>query len=1724
MSENEGMDALVRKRGTCKAKVTHFEKYIANLENTYPNKIVADRIAYLDLETRFKRFSQVFDEFEQIQGGIEEVCELASLEQQYTEREIFNNSYCDLAARAKVFLVEENIRVGTESRLVESSDGSGSESLQNLNNKGVKLPTIEIRTFTGDYSAWLEFRDTYISLIHENDSLSEIQKFHYLRSFLSPNVLEVIASLGFSGSNYEAAWKLICNRYNNNKILVQNHVKELFSLDKIQEESSSVLRSLADSVDKHIRSLNALDESTENWDTLLIYLISSKLDSVSLRKWEQVRGEIKKPLLSDITKFLRERASLLESLEQTRPEKRLGSKFKVDAKYKQGNMRSLVAANVSCYYCRKDHVVRDCPDFASLSVNERLQEAKRKRLCLNCLRAGHVLKDCRAGPCQVCKSRHNSLLHINRERIVEATASPESNAENMNCTFSSQKKEGVLLSTALVRVLDKNNQCHTARALLDPGSQSSFLTKSFSDKLLTPMIKVNIKICGLNETESSVTGKMNVKVQSCVNSFSLDMSCLVVPLITGPLPNFRVSMKDLRIPSNITLADPTFNTIGPIDMLIGADCFWHLLCVGQIKLGENSPVLQKSKLGWIVSGKVAEQLHSSRNNLTIMCNLSKRDEIDRQLSRFWEIEECTSGKPHSPEEIACEKHFVDTFSRLADGRFVVEMPLKDSPDRLGESYNTAKRQFLSLERKFERDPTYRDLYCNFIEEYIRLGHMTRVVDPSVSQHSFYLPHHGVLKLSSSTTKLRTVFNASAKTTSGYALNDLLMVGPTIQPDLFTTLVRFRKFHFVLAADIEKMYRMVWVDPSQRCLLRILWRDCPDNEIDVYELNTVTYGTSSAAFLAIRCLYQLGIEAEQSSSIAANAIKNHFYVDDMLTGGDTIQDTVILANELHEILKGGGFFLRKWVSNEPSILKDIESSSESEVVGIGSRENNKTLGILWNGKGDYFFYSIGSQSSLKVTKRVVLSEISQVFDPLGLLSGCIILAKIFLRDLWLERLGWDDALSQHLYTRYMQIRNDLKFLNDMKVDRKVICKDATQVELHVFSDSSSYAMGSCVYLRSIDNQGNIFVNLVCAKSRVAPLKVQTIPRLELMAAVLSAHLCAKVVRAMEIELHHITFWTDSTIVLGWICTPPHMLQVFVANRVVTIQELTDVRSWRHVRTQDNPADFVSRGVSPKDLLSLDMYWSGPSWLQKDERFWPVSSVIPKHDELPEIKRGPVANVSTLDTEVIDFSRYSNLSRLERVVAYCLRFKGNCLKQNGKKEYTPLSCSEISHASLVLARLSQRLAFPEEFSALVKDGKLSCKSKLSKLHPFLDTNGLIRVGGRLNNSDYLYEKKHPIVLCTKQAFTRLLFAREHKRLLHAGPQLLLSVIRENYWPIAGRGLARKIFHECVICFRNCPKLTNPMMGDLPKRRVTPAPPFYTTGVDYAGPFQVKDRQGRGCRVTKAYVAVFVCFATRALHLELVSDLTKEAFLAALKRFVGRRGKPDKVYSDNGTNFKGAFHELAKLGKFLQDNANSLVEALENKGISWSFIPAGSPHFGGLWESGVKTVKYHLKRVAGNALLTFEDFYTLLVEIEAVVNSRPMHPLSNDPDDMTPLTPSHFLIGRAMESVPDKNYTQYSINRLSHFQRIQQMKGHFWTRWSREYISELQKRQKWTTHQGELHQNDLVVLKEENLSPLKWLLGRIIETHPGKDGIVRVATIKTKHGTIQRSFSKICPLPKL
>ncbi|XP_018361404.1 PREDICTED: uncharacterized protein LOC108760104 [Trachymyrmex cornetzi] len=457
-----------------------------------------------------------------------------------------------------------------------------------------------------------------------------------------------------------------------------------------------------------------------------------------------------------------------------------------------------------------------------------------------------------------------------------------------------------------------------------------------------------------------------------------------------------------------------------------------------------------------------------------------------------------------------------------------------------------------------------------------------------------------------------------------------------------------------------------------------------------------------------------------------------------------------------------------------------------------------------------------------------------------------------------------------------------------------------------------------------------------------------------------------------------------------------------------------------------------------------------------------------------------------------------------------------------EFLPLSVSELETAKLALVKIVQREWFQDDIHNISKFGAVNRRSPILKLNPFLDANGILRVGGRLRHANLSYNAKHPILIPAQHRLTRLIIIHEHCRLFHAGAQLTLASIRQEFWPCSARNLVRHVINTCVICFRNSPKLSTTLMGDLPEARVKGGTrPFEACGIDYAGSVYYKEGQRKNSRSIKCFIAIFVCFTTKAVHLELSSDLTSDAFLNILKRFIARRGRPNHIYSDNGLNFVGAERELRELFNH-KEAKQQIIDNMANEHIQWHFISPRAPHMGGLWEAAVKAVKFHLIRIAGEASLRHEELNTLLVQIEAILNSRPLTPLSADPNDFSVLTAGHFLIGCPLIAYPEPTITDLNINRLDRWQRVEQLRQQFWLRWTKEYLHVCQQRSKWNTITNPIQIGQLVILKEDNLPPLSWKLGRIKEVYPGQDGIIRTALIHTARSDYKRPITKLCVLP--
>ena len=1704
---------LKKQRATVKAKFTRFINFLKDADND---------TNYREIELRLNKVENSLDLFEGIQNEIDSLTEETSDDFNEFEKLYFStmSRAYELIDTKKSFLTASAVGAA---EIATFADNTRVHAAQRHNQ--VRLPKIELTTFNGSYENWLDFYNSFKSMVHDNLELTGIQKLHYLRSSLKGEASYVINALETSHENYEVAWDLITTRYNNTRVIAQKHIKTLMEVPSISRESAYDLRKLIDTIRTHLRALKTLGQPVDSWDGLLIYSITNKLDRNSHREWEKSITGSEMPRMTDFMSFLEQRCQVLQATIVNINPNNMSNSY-TSFKSNQNNMHkrqvfALTKNSDGCILCKGSHQLHRCEVFQKMTVRDRIEKMKALKFCFNCLHNGHRNDNCKWTGCKKCGKNHNTMLHLEDKDYKHAQdenekklsfEQPQSSTKNFSTLISTQ----MLLSTALINMKGKNGNTFQARVLLDNGSQSHFIRRNFAEFLNLPFENIDIPVESLNQLETRIKHKIRAEIQSQNSNYKETLEFLVVPKICDHLPNQLINRKLLNIPKNIQLADPGFYKPDTIDALIGVEVFYDLLCVGQIEIAGYRAKLQKTKLGWIIAGK----FDNNENKIKSSKCMFVQDNLHKFMTKFWEIEEIGEKKFLSEEEFQAEEHFKNNTTRDPHtGRYTVKLAFNEKIERLGNSQKLTEKQFLSLERRLAKSPDLKGQYIEYMRESIASNHMIKLNEGEISSKHCFLPHHHVIKESSLTTKLRVVYNASSKTSTGISLNDCLKIGPVVQNTSFDIVLRFRTHQIVLLADIEKMYKQIYLDKNDAQYQLSFWRENENDNLHVYCIPVVLFGCASAPYLATRTLNQLAEDEKLKFPMASKIVPRDFYVDDLMTGADNIKEAKQLRDELIGITKAGGFTLRKWSSNNSEILDSLPIDTKINLLNDDSL-GTKALGIQWNTLTDKITYNVKEREfNTKITKRSVLSNIARIYDPIGLLGPVIVNAKLLMQRIWQSNTDWDESLPQDIHTAWLHIKEQLPALNKIEFERKTVIHNAIRTEIHGFCDASEKAYGACIYIKSKGSDGTVMINLLCSKNRVAPLKTISLPKLELCAALLLSQLIKSVLDALTKNIDDIFLWSDSSITLQWINTQPSLLKTFVANRVSEIREATSTMHWRHTPSQGNAADILSRGQLPREFLENKSWKVGPEWLRREPNHWP-SNII-QSVPLIELK---VTRVFTNIKGPIDFFKNCNtFVKAKRVMAYILRFKNR--RNNINKVSGELTYHELESAAKEILKIIQKQGFSDDYKQLSQQQSVTSNSSLRALNPFLDDEGLIRVGGRLKNSVLSYAEKYPIVLPKDNHLTNLIIKEKHILNMHGGIQTTLNAVRARYWPIGGKNATKIIIKKCINCFRAKPTNYSYFMGDLPRDRVTQARPFLNSGVDYCGPFYIKEKKHRNRGKVKVYACIFVCFAIKAIHIELISDLTTETFIGGLRRFFSRRGRAANLYSDNATYFVGARNELESLSKLIQskEHNKTVSNFLSNGGTRWHFSPPNSPHFGGLWEAAVKSFKNHYYRTIGDKLFTYEELLTYTTEIEAILNSRPITPISEDPNDLRALTPAHFLIGDTFTNIPEVNVMNVPVNRLSTWRHIQYIKQHFWSRWYKEYLNQLITRSKWQRKgHNDIKIGTLVLLKEDNTSTLHWPLGRITEIHPGDDGIVRVVCVKTNSGIYKRSITRIVPLP--
>lgn len=1707
----------------------------------------ADESLHSQFVQRFKSIEETYEEFEKLHKAITEILctiENSNLVENDKVRSEFDNLYYSVKG-IYADLFETKPQVLAQNANVDPVSHSKIR---------VHLPEIKLIKFSGDIKTFSSFIEVFNALIHNNSALSNVEKFSHLHSCLDGPPKNLISCLPLSNDNYITAYSNLINRYTNKRYLATAHYNELKNCPSVSSENPHSLRILLDIFSENLAALKNLKYNPANWDFPLVQLIFEKLDETTISRFELNYASSEMPSYETVIQFLDKQSTAYETILLS-SQSSLSKKGKVKPyvpnritnnhfNQRQSSAYFTSTTNTVCPLCKGNHLLFKCSSFLTKSPQERYNFVKQNRNCVNCLSQTHNSKQCNSQVnCHNCNKRHHTLLHFNNQssndpsnptNVNNCNNFPSANrnvADSLeNSPSSSQinriastnlahrvkglhldvKQTNILLSTVQLHILDFTGNYQIIRGLIDCGSQACFLSKQCANKLGLKPYQLSLSVQGLGQMQTNLSSAVQCSIKPIDNLTPVyNIEAVILENVCSQLPSSYISIENWSHISNLKLADTQFNKPGPIDILLGAEVFSQILKEGRITSNnKNLPTAIETVFGFVLMGNVENNISPQINSFftSVECQT-----LDDTLKTFWEIEEVPHKKFISAEDELCENIFIKTHTRTNTGRYMVNLPFKHSEPFFEGSREIALRRFFSIERRLLSNPQLRKDYSAFIHDYIENNHCELILDETLQDcNTFYIPHHPVFNPHSTTTKLRVVFDGSAKCYNNISLNDTLLSGPKLQQNIVTLLLDFRIHKIVFTADIKQHFRNILVNPIHRDYQRILWRFNPDDPIQEYRLNTVTYGLVSSPYLAIRTLLQLAEDENSNFSSAAQILTTNFYVDDAIFGCSNKIEAHTLKTNLIKLLRKGGFELKKWTCNYPELLSDLPEDYlyKNSLCFDSNSDTTKILGLNWNSNSDCFSYSIDTINKT-CTKRSILSDLARIFDPLGFLTPVTFLAKFIIQHLWALGLGWDDTPPDNILKLWTRLKSELPQLSDLQIQRYIFNNISyISCELHGFSDASEKGTSATVYFRIFENN-KIFTALICAKSKVAPLKRLSICRLELVASVLLANLMTVVLETYrnKIKFSNIYAWTDSSVVLSWLKSSPHRWKTFVANRVALIQDKIAPSNWHHISTLHNPADAASRGLMPSELLNHTQWWVGPDWLSLPNNQWP-SPIFDSHPTTREEEKPfALATFVTLNIFEILVTNYSSLEKIKRIVAYILRFINNI--RTKKRTTGFFTIQELHSALIVLIKHFQYLHFSDEISLIKKD-KLTSKS-LRKLNPFLDDNNILRVGGRLNYSKLSYDKRFPILL-PKCRLTDLIIENYHQQFLHCGLQTLQFLLSQQFWILSARRSIRKIIHKCHNCWRLNPKPLQPPMGNLPAVRISQIKCFSKTGTDFAGPFNVTLRKMRGAKSYKAYVCLFICMATKAVHIELTSDLSTESFLNALRRFVARRGRCSELYSDNGTNFAGANNYLSKI----------METAAATEKIKWHFNPPLASHMGGLWESNIRSIKTHLLRVIGSQILTYEELSTVLVQIEAVLNSRPLCPASSDPNDCSVLTPGHFLTLEPLSTIPEPDPSYSNLTHLTRWQLLQRLHFDFWSRWHKEYLHTLHQRAKWHNPAETLLPDSLVLLKTDNAHPLHWQTARVIQLHYGQDNVARVATVRTKNGLLKRPLVKICPLP--
>ncbi|XP_030834878.1 uncharacterized protein LOC105444169 [Strongylocentrotus purpuratus] len=1605
--------------------------------------------------------------------------------------------------------------------------------------ESLNVPQTQMMTYDGNPLKYWEFWRAFENSI-DCTSIPDSAKLTRLLYYCEGDARKILqpCSIMPSGEGYMRAKAMLQERFGTPFMIADAWIRKVTGGRKITGRDKRALREFADELQVCSLTLDAMGYIGDLSPQLVLVQIVERLPLYLCGRWlsvvRRIRREDRFPNIFDLVDFVQgaadeENDPVYGRLLTKDQGGRGTSQNKKSTGLKKGAFSTTATGNdvtpQLCVICKESHSLFGCDKFKRMQLDDRLKLVRENRLCFNCLEKGHMSRYCKLKRvCSVygCNRKHTKFLHQQKpeqpQQAQEEAVSPSPEKIESHVTGAGNMKVLLPIVPVWVYAAGSNIGVETL-ALLDSGSTSTFCTKKLAARVKASGLSSIVSVSTLERANSELqTSVVSLKVAAKSSSRMVNLPKVYTKTDININPDHMLKKEDVDKLQHLTDVDFPSTTKLQVDLLIGQD-YPELICPLEIRRGEpRDPYAVRTVLGWTLNGPVQSD---GRRMAVTSHYISDEISLEDQCKLFWSLEGIETlhcdAKGMSVKDREVLKLWEDNVV-MNGGHYQLPIPFKERPPPLCDNRWMAQQRLHSLRRRLLRDTAMHAKYTQGMADLVAKGYAEEVDETQPPNGTcWYLPHHPVIN-PKKPDKLRIVFDCAAKCL-GVGLNDVVMQGPDLTNKLTGVLLRFRRAPIAIMADVEAMFHQVTVHPDERDVLRFLW--WPDGRVDedpkTYRMCVHLFGGTWSPSCCSFAMRQTAKDyGDQCNTQAPRVVEMNFYVDDCLVSVEEEDEAIRLASELRTLLQKGGFRLAKWMSSNTRVLQTIPVQDRAkQVVGLDLNFDalpiERALGMIWDVERDSFVYKIQVKDK-PLTRRGLLSVVSSVYDPLGYASPFALRGKLILQELTRKKLNWDEPIPDSDAKKWKAWIEELPQMEGVEVSRCVKPHDfgrVTDYEIHNFSDASEVAYGAVSYLVMRNEEGEVHSSIIMAKSRLAPVKTVTIPRLELMAATLAVNMDVVIRGELDLPVKKSYFWTDSMIVLHYIKNEHRRFRVFVSNRVAMIHNATEIDQWRHVGTTENPADIVSRGMSPSNLKDEEKWFVGPAFLQQPEERWPTCPIEKDgiREDDPEVK--PVVQIfaTSEGKKCIDqlFMHYSSWTRLRRAVAWWLRLK-ETLRRN-VKNCTPvkelsrhLTVEDLNYAENAIFQHIQTESFDEEMTTLrerVRDphGRerpVKKGSRLARLDPVLQ-DGLLRVGGRLGRAHIPDTAKHQVILPRRHHVSALLVWHIHEKVGHQGQNHVLAELKQYYWILGAGVLVRGLLSKCVTCRRYQAKVGKQKMADLPAFRVVADEPAFThVGMDYFGPYEIKC----GRSVRKRYGVVFTCMTTRAIHIEVANSLDTSSCIDAIRRMMSRRGPIKRLVSDNGTNLVGT---KAELRKALSDwNVDEISNFTANHSIDWSFNPPGASHHGGVWERQIRTIRKVLHALLNEQYLrtcqSEEQLHTLMCEVEAIINSRPLTRVSDDPGDLEVITPSSLLHMKQTSAPPPSKSTEGDVFARRRWRQMQYLADLFWKRWIREYLPSLQQRQRWQQPERNLQVGDVVLIADGTVPRCCWLMGRVLEVYPG------------------------------